>query len=62
MPDHKLSSALLYYIIYIVLSIMLADVAALRTGRRILRRSLQGVLLTRAFSVFALKYVEAVSE
>ena len=42
MPDHKLSSALLYYIIYIVLSIMLADVAALRTGRRILRRSLAG--------------------
>lgn len=42
MPDHKLSSALLYYIIYIVLSIMLADVAALRTGRRILRRSLVG--------------------
>ena len=42
MPDHKLSSALLYYIIYIVLSIMLADVVALRTGRRILRRSLAG--------------------
>lgn len=42
MPDHKLSSALLYYIIYIVLSIILADVAALRTGRRILRRSLAG--------------------
>ena len=43
MPDHKLSSALLYYIIlYIVLSIMLADVAALRTGRRILSRSLAG--------------------
>ena len=42
MPDHKLSSALLYYIIYIVLSIMLADVAALRTGKRILRRSLAG--------------------
>ena len=42
MPDHKLSSALLYYIIYIVLSIMLADVAALRTGGRILRRSLAG--------------------
>ena len=42
MPDHKLSSALLYYIIYIVLSIILADVAALRTGRRILSRSLAG--------------------
>ena len=42
MRDHKLSSALLYYIIYIVLSIMLADVATLRTGRRILRRSLAG--------------------
>ena len=42
MPDHKLSSALLYYIIYIVLSIMLADEAALRTGKRILRRSLAG--------------------